>query len=114
MSGQEKHNTGNESADQRILQELNYRLHHESKLDPVKIQVEVHNGEVLLKGKADTEEEKLLAEQIASSVEGVTLVKNHLHIDIGFVHALTSFVSQISAEDKEDKEDKQDKEKNKE
>jgi hypothetical protein len=82
--------------DQRIRDDVRRRFEDESKLDETKIEVEVKNGEVILKGKADTEEEKALAEKIATSVPDVCKVVNHLHVDVGIVHALTMLAAQIA------------------
>jgi osmotically-inducible protein OsmY len=67
-------------------------------IDTSKIHVEVENGKVTLKGKADTEAEKKLSEKIARSVEGVREVENHLHIEIGIIHALTSLAAHIQGD----------------
>jgi osmotically-inducible protein OsmY len=83
------------SPDFRIWKKITDRLNKHSKIDAVNIEVEVNKGEVLLKGKADTEEEKQLAENIAMSVRGVSKVENHLHTGIGIAHAASFFVSQI-------------------
>ena len=67
-------------------------------IDTSKIHVEVKNGEVILKGKADTEIEKQHSEKIARSVAGVSKVENHLHIDLGIIHALTSIAAHIQGD----------------
>ena len=76
-------------------------------IDTSKIHVEVKNGEVILRGKADTETEKQLAEKIARSVAGVSKVENHLHIEIGIIHALTSLAAHIQGDIIKDADDKE-------
>ena len=56
--------------DLRIWKKITDRLNKHSKIDAGDIEVEVNKGKVRLKGKADTEEEKQLAEKIAMSVGG--------------------------------------------
>ena len=81
--------------DEIIRQNIIDGLNKDPGIDTSKIHVEVKNGEVILKGKADTETEKQLSEKIARSVAGVSKVENHLHIDIGIIHALTSLAAHI-------------------
>ena len=52
----------------------------------------------MLKGQADTEDEKHLAEKLARSVEGVGEVENHLHVEMGIIHALTSLAAHIQGD----------------
>ena len=101
MDNQEKDMT-----DQRIQADIIERLTHDSKIDPLKIQVEVKESKVVLKGHVDTEEEKSRVENIAVSVQGVTTVENHLHIGLGLAHALSSLAAQITADPKEEKDKK--------
>ena len=88
----------NKAPDEIIRQNIINKLTHDPGIDPLKIEVEVKNGEVTLKGKADTEKEKQLSEKIARSVEGVTGVENHLHIEVGIVHALSSLAAHIQGD----------------
>ena len=76
-------------------------------IDTSKIHVEVKNGEVILKGKADTEIEKQHSEKIARSVAGVSKVENHLHIDLGIIHALTSLAAHIQGDIIKEDDDKE-------
>lgn len=85
-------------SDEVIRQNIVDKLTKDPGIDTTKIQVEVENGKVILKGKADTEDEKQLSEKIARSVEGVTGVENHLHVDVGIIHALTSLASHIQGD----------------
>ena len=91
------------SPDLRIWKKITDRLNKHPKIDASDIEVEVNKGEITLKGKADTEEEKWLAENIAMSVRGVSKVENHLHIGIGLAHAASFLVSQISGNVNENK-----------
>ena len=72
------------------------------RLDTRHFTIEVEEGHVHLKGKADTEEEKVLAEKIASEYPGVSSVKNDLHLELGIIHAITSLVSGLSASNEEE------------
>lgn len=94
----EENNQVNKAADEIIRQKIIDGLHHHPAIDPLKIEVEVTNGAVILKGRADTEKEKQLSEQIARSVAGVTNVENHLHIEIGIIHALSSLAAHIQGD----------------
>ncbi len=94
-----------ETADELTRQTILDSFQKDPGLDASKIEVAVNNGEVILKGKADTEIEKLLAEKIARSVAGVTTVENHLHIEIGIMHALSSLAAHIQSDIIKDDED---------
>ena len=94
----EENNHINKVSDEIIHQKVMDKLTHDPGIDSLKIEVEVKNGVVILKGKTDTEKEKLLSEQIARSVEGVINVENHLHIDVGIVHALSSLAAHIQGD----------------
>ncbi len=98
----------NKVPDETIRQNIIDKLRNDPAIDAVKIEVEVKNGIVVLKGKIDTEKEKQLSEKIALSVEGVNSVENHLHIDVGIVHALSSLAAHIQGDiiKDDDKEDK--------
>jgi osmotically-inducible protein OsmY len=84
--------------DDIIRQSIMDKLTKDPGIDTSKIHVEVENGKVILKGKADTEDEKLLSGKIASSVEGVNGVENHLHVEMGIIHALTSLAAHIQGD----------------
>jgi osmotically-inducible protein OsmY len=92
--------------DEVIRQHIVEGLHHDPGLDSSKMHVEVENGKAILKGKADTEKEKQLAETISRAVPGVTAVENHLHVEIGIIHALTSIAAHIQGDIIKDDEDK--------
>jgi len=99
----------NDSEDTRLQKIIVSRLHEDPKTDVSKMEVEVKEGNVILKGLADTEEEKQHAGEIAGSVPGVKQVENHLHIEIGVVHAITSFVSRIVSGDEKAKDNEENK-----
>jgi osmotically-inducible protein OsmY len=88
-----------------VIQSRIKELLRESSIDISKIEVEVAEGKVTLKGKADTEHEKENAQLICASVDGVIKVENHLIIEAGIAHALTKIVSRIVADDKPDKKE---------
>ncbi|MGZ8541420.1 MAG: BON domain-containing protein [Chitinophagaceae bacterium] len=94
-------------ADETIRRNIMERLKKDPGIDSSKIHAEVKNGEVILKGKADTETEKQLSEKIACSVAGVSKVENHLHIEIGIIHALTSLAAHIQGDIIKDVDDKE-------
>ena len=94
----EENNQVNKVADEIIRQQVIDGLTHNPAIDALKIDVEVKKGTVILKGKTDTEKEKQLSEKIARSVAGVISVENHLHIDIGIVHALSSLAAHIQGD----------------
>ena len=99
-----------QSENDLLLQKtIHDRLHDDPKTDASKMEVEVRDGDVILKGGADTEEEKIHAGQIAASVPGVKKVENHLHIDIGVAHALSAFVARIISGDEDKKTDPEEK-----
>ncbi|MEO7923996.1 MAG: BON domain-containing protein [Chitinophagaceae bacterium] len=101
---EKQHTDTTSNEDARIQKTICELLHDDPKTDATKMEVEVNEGNVLLKGKADTEEEKTHAGQIAAGVPGVKKVENHLHIDIGITHALASFVARlIEGDEKHDK-----------
>ena len=103
----EKNNQPGKIPDKIIRQNIIDGLNKDPGIDTSKIHVEVKNGEVILKGKADTETEKQLSEKIARSVAGVSKVENHLHIDIGIIHALTSLAAHIQGDIIKDADDKE-------
>ena len=102
----EKKNQQGKIPDKIIRQNIIDSLKKDPGIDDSKIHVEVENGEVILNGKADTETEKQLSEKIARSVAGVSKVENHLHIDIGIIHALTSLAAHIQGDIIKDADDK--------
>ncbi len=103
----EENNQPGKMPDEIIRQNIIDSLNKDPGIDTSKIHVEVKNREVILKGKADTETEKQLSEKIARSVAGVSKVENHLHIDIGIIHALTSLAAHIQGDIIKDADDKE-------
>jgi hypothetical protein len=67
--------------DSRIREEVNDRLTQHGRIDATHIVVEVKNGEVALKGRADNRQTKRRAEDLAWSVMGVHDVHNQLRIE---------------------------------
>jgi hypothetical protein len=98
-----QHNDNQGAEDIHLHKTILTLLHEDPKTDASKMQVEVTNGEVILKGRTDTEEEKEHAASIAASVPGVMQVENHLHVEIGIAHAVSSFVAKIAAGDADNK-----------
>ena len=89
-------------SDDKIKEGLWEQLRDHPRLDTTHFIIEVKEGHVHLKGKADTEEEKALAEKIATNYPGVIEVKNDLHLELGIIHAITSLVSGIAASNEEE------------
>jgi osmotically-inducible protein OsmY len=85
-----------QAEDNLIKEQICKLLEEDPKLDASKIHIEVNNGEVLLKGKADTEEEKAKAENLAASVNGITKLVNNLHVEVGIIHALSMLAAKIA------------------
>ncbi len=84
--------------DDIIRREIIDKLTKDPGIDTSKMHVEVENGQVTIKGKADTEDEKHLAAKLARSVAGVSGVENHLHVELGIIHALTSLAAHIQGD----------------
>ena len=99
MEKESDHTQPLQNSDAIILSRIRELLHHNSAIDDSKMEVEVSNGMVLLKGKADTEAERENAQLICASVDGVMKIENHLTIEAGIAHAITSIVSRIVGED---------------
>lgn len=97
---------GSQSNDLRIQTTIVNLLQNDPKTDATKMEVIVTDGSVLLKGRADTEEEKEHAGQIAGSVPDVKSVENHLHIETGIAQALSAFAAQIMSDPPPKKTDK--------
>ena len=83
--------------DNHIKEGIAHRLKEHPKLDDTHMEVVVRDAIVTLKGRADTEEEKKLAELIAAAYPGVMGIKNELHIGTGIIYTITSLVSGLSA-----------------
>ena len=71
---------GYRRSDERIAEDVNYRLCDDSDLDAREIEVSVADGEVTLTGRVDNKAARRLAEDIAESVLGVRFVGNKLTI----------------------------------
>lgn len=94
-----------EQADDKILEQIKKLLRDDPSIDDSKMEVEVMNGTVIIKGKADTEEEKEKAQLICTSVDGVNKLESHLTVEAGIAHGITGFISRIVADDKPDKKE---------
>ncbi len=71
---------GYRRSDDRICEEVCDRLEQHGWIDASELDVEVHNGEVTLKGDVDSRQQKRLAEDIAEGVAGVKDVHNELRV----------------------------------
>ncbi len=85
-------------ADEQMRLQILDKLQHDPAIDSSKIEVEVHHAVAILKGKSDTETEKQLCEKLATAVEGITRVENHLVVELGFAHALSSLAAHIQGD----------------
>ena len=71
---------GYKRSDARILEDINERLTEDPYLDASDIEVEVKDGDVILKGMAPSREDKRRAERLAEEVSGVGDVQNNLRL----------------------------------
>ena len=94
----QENNQPGKMPDEIIRQNIIDNLKKDPGIDDSKIHVEVEHGKVILKGKADTGDEKQLSEKIARAVAGVSSVENHLHVEMGIIHALTSLAAHIQGD----------------
>jgi hypothetical protein len=67
-------------SDQRIEEDINERLTQHHMIDASDIEVNVHNGEVTLRGQVDHRDAKRLAEDTAETVFGVKEVNNQIKV----------------------------------
>ncbi|HEX7844265.1 MAG TPA: BON domain-containing protein [Chitinophagaceae bacterium] len=103
MSETPQHIEEGNNEDLRIKKEILLALQEHPRIDESKILVEVLDAEVVLKGNADTEEEKQHAQIIAAAIHGVKHVENRLHVDIGLAHVLSTIAAQMSGDAEKDK-----------
>jgi hypothetical protein len=68
-------------SDDRIREDISERLTQHPEIDASDIDVEVHNGEVTLKGTVDERHAKRSAEDLAEQVSGVKQVHNQLRVE---------------------------------
>jgi len=71
---------GYKRSNERIQEDLCERMTHHGYLNAEDIELEVNNGQVVLKGTVASRQEKRLAEDIAESVSGVSQVMNQLQV----------------------------------
>lgn len=67
-------------SDERIRDDVNDRLTQHGMIDASEIEVEVRDGEVMLRGTVDERRQKRMAEDVAESVLGVQDVNNQLRV----------------------------------
>lgn len=67
-------------SDERIYEDVCQRLTMHGQIDPSKVQIEVHQGEVLLRGSVDSRRTKRMVEDTIDTVSGVQDVHNELTI----------------------------------
>ena len=100
-----EHTPYKSSADEQLRLQVLDRLQHDPAIDSSRIEVEVKDGVVNLRGKSDTEAEKLLSEKATASIEGVKNVENQLMVEVGIAHALSSLAAHIQGDIIKDNED---------
>ena len=66
--------------DDMLVDQVRVKLSEDADVGGQRIDVDVHQGNVILKGKVRTEQQKVRAEKIAKKVKGVTGVENQLVI----------------------------------
>lgn len=67
-------------SDDVIVDQVRVKIADDSEIGGQPIQVDAHNGVVVLTGKVSNEKFKLKAERVAKKVKGVTGVENDLKI----------------------------------
>jgi len=93
---------GYKRSDERITEDINEELTQDPQLDASDVNVEVRNGEVVLKGTVPDRESKRRAEEIAECCSGVKDVMNQLRVK----REESSESENASRRDKEDKRNK--------
>ena len=68
-------------SDERIREEVNERLTDDHRVDASDIEVEVRNGEVILRGRVDERRDKRMAEEVVENLPGVKDVRNELRVE---------------------------------
>jgi len=68
-------------SDERIREEVNERLTDDPRIDASDIEVEVRNGEVILRGRVDERRDKRTAEEVIELLPGVKDVRNELRVE---------------------------------
>ena len=72
---------GYQRSDDRIREDINEHLTRHPDIDASEIEVEVHNGEVTLRGAVDDRHAKRMAEDCAEQVSGVRQVHNQIRVE---------------------------------
>jgi osmotically-inducible protein OsmY len=67
-------------SDDAIVDQVRVKIADDSEIGGQPIQVDAHNGVVVLTGKVSNEKFRLKAEKVAKKVKGVTGVENELKI----------------------------------
>jgi hyperosmotically inducible protein len=65
-------------SDDSLVDQVRVKLANDADVGGMKIDVDVHQGAVTLKGKVRTDKQRVKAEKIAKKVKGVTSVNNQL------------------------------------
>jgi hyperosmotically inducible periplasmic protein len=65
-------------SDDALVDQVRVKLANDADVGGMKIDVDVHQGAVTLKGKVRTDKQRVKAEKIAKKVKGVTSVNNQL------------------------------------
>ena len=71
---------GYQRSDERIREDVNEHLTRHPEVDASEVEVEVHNGEVTLRGTVDHRHTKRMAEDCAEQVSGVRQVHNQIRV----------------------------------
>jgi osmotically-inducible protein OsmY len=71
--------TSPESADDRLARRVEFELYSTRAVSLKNVQIRSHDGTVILTGPVTSRAEKLLAERVTQSVEGVKRVVNNLN-----------------------------------
>ncbi|WP_141735548.1 BON domain-containing protein [Oligoflexus tunisiensis] len=73
-------NAGTSEADERIRKEVYKLLEAQPQIDTSKLEVRVENGEAILVGIVQSEEQRTMLEDLVASVQGVTDVQDALDL----------------------------------
>ncbi len=98
---------GWQRSDDRIREDISERLADHPDVDASEIEIEVRQGEVILKGSVDDRHAKRMAEDIAENVSGVRDVQNQIRVSRGFWGAVKdTFTGGDSSDDRQTASDR--------
>lgn len=69
-------------SDQQLTNDVNNALLTDPATESYEVKVAADNGKIILSGKVDSWQEKMLSDKVARSVKGVRAVENSIHFDL--------------------------------